>query len=75
MKTNALHVSSFPIAVAALAVAPINPVAASLIVTVAGVLSVLALDYGRKTTSVYAQAEVIPFVSPSHALTESNKAA
>ena len=74
MKTNLLHVSSFPIAVAAFVIAPMNPVAASLIVTVAGVLSVLVLDYGRKT-SVYAPAEVIAFGSPSHALVEVSEAA
>ena len=75
MKTNVLHLSSFPIAVAAFVIAPINPVAASLVVTVAGVFSVLVLDYGRPAMPISAPAQVIPFGSASHALVESTKAA
>jgi hypothetical protein len=61
MKTNIANICTFPVAVAALAIAPLSPFAACLAVTVAGVLSVMLLDYGHTIAPVGAQAEVIPF--------------
>ena len=75
MKTNVLHLSSFPIAVAALVIAPISPVAACLAVTVAGVLSVLVFDYGRPVAPISVPAEVIPFSAANRVPDESSEAA
>jgi hypothetical protein len=61
MKTNVLHLCSFPVAAVAIAIATLSPFAACLAVTVAGVLSVGLLDYGRTIAPVSVTAEVIPF--------------
>lgn len=67
MKTNIVHTCLFPVAAAAFAIAPLSPFAACLAVTVAGVLSVMLLDYGRNIAPVGARAEVIPFCAPEGA--------
>lgn len=61
MKTNTLHISAFSIAVAALVVSPLSPFAACLAVTLAGVISILSLDYGRNIMPITVPADVIPF--------------
>jgi hypothetical protein len=64
MKTSIAQICTFPVAVVAIAIATLNPAAACLAVTVAGVLAVTLLDYGRTIAPVGAQAEVVPFVTP-----------
>ena len=75
MKTNVIQISSFPVAAAAFALIPVSPFAACLAVTVAGVLSVLMLDYGHARMPVAVPAEVIPFTVGHPAVDTSREAA
>lgn len=67
MKTNVLHLCTFTAAAAAFAIAPLSPLAACVAVTVAGVATVVLLDYGRARAPIGARAEVIAFAAPAAA--------
>jgi len=75
MKTNIAQICTFPAAAAAIAIAPYSPFAACLAVTVAGILSLVLLDYGRAIAPVGAAAEVIPFAALQGAQETSREAA
>jgi len=75
MKTNVLHLCSFPVAVVAIAIATLSPFVACLAITVAGVISVGLLDYGRTIAPVGVTAEVIPFSAANSAPDATREAA
>jgi hypothetical protein len=60
MKTTSLPLVTFLAAIAAFALLPVSAVAASFAVTVAGILSILAADYGRSLEPLRVLAPVIP---------------
>jgi hypothetical protein len=75
MKTNLVQISSFPVAAAAFALIPVSPFAATLVVTVAGVLSVLMLDYGHTRMPIAVPAQIIPFAAANQAPEATREAA
>jgi hypothetical protein len=64
MKTNALPIISFLAVIAAFVFLPVSAVAASIAVSVTGMVSVLAGDYGRSIEPVRAESQPIPFDAP-----------
>jgi hypothetical protein len=64
MKTSSLPIISFLVALAAAIFLPISAIAASVLLTVTGVLAILAADYGRTIEPVRAAAAVVPFEAP-----------
>ena len=65
MNTNVLSSSALILAFAAIALIPVSATAAGAAITVAGVLSVLLLDYGRTIDPVRVQAGIVPFNAPA----------
>ena len=61
MKTTSLPIVTFLAALAAFALLPVSAVAATFAVTVTGILSILAADYGRNVEPLRVPANVIAF--------------
>jgi hypothetical protein len=61
MKTSILPSIAFLAAMAAFVFLPVSAVAASIALSVVGILSILAADYGRDLEPVRAPAQVIAF--------------
>jgi hypothetical protein len=61
MKTSTLPVLSFLAALAALVLLPVSLPAAAVAVTVTGITTILAADYGKTLEPLRAQAPVVPF--------------
>jgi hypothetical protein len=61
MKSNIIATTLFVAAAASFPMMLVSPVAAGAIVTIAGILSMLALDYGSIAKPVNVPAGVIPF--------------
>jgi hypothetical protein len=61
MKITSLPIQALLAVIAAAALLPVGPAAASIAFTLAGMLAVLFSDYGREIEPVRAQASVIPF--------------
>jgi hypothetical protein len=64
MKANALPIIAFLAAIAAFVFLPVSAVAASIAVSVTGIVSVLAGDYGRSIEPVRVGSRLIPFHAP-----------
>lgn len=64
MKANALPIIAFLAAIAAFVFLPVSAVAASIAVSVTGIVSVLAGDYGRSIEPVRVGSRLIPFDAP-----------
>jgi hypothetical protein len=60
MKTNILPVIAFLAALAAFFLLPVSAVAASIALSVTGMVSVIAADYGRPAGALRAPAAVVP---------------
>jgi len=75
MKTNIIPVVSFLAVIAAFIFLPVSAVAASIAVSVTGIASVLAADYGRTVEPLRAESRVIPFKAPGRAPAELREAA
>jgi hypothetical protein len=61
MKANALPIIAFLAALAAFVFLPVSAVAASIAVSVTGLVSVLAGDYGRSIEPLRTESPLIPF--------------
>ncbi len=61
MKTKILPVIAFLTAIAAFALLPVSAAAASIAVSVTGLASLLAADYGRNIEPLDVRAPVVPF--------------
>jgi hypothetical protein len=75
MKSNILTPVSFIAYPLALVALPVSPLAAGLVATIAGLLSIGTLDYGRSSGPVTVPAEVLAFSSKLPALDDSRDAA
>lgn len=75
MKSNILTPVSFIAYPLALVAFPVWPLAAGLVATMAGLLSIGTLDYGRPSVPVTVDAEVITFNPKIPALDDSRDAA
>jgi hypothetical protein len=60
MKTNLLPVIAFLAALAAFVLLPISTVAATVALSVTGMISVFAADYGRRAAPLRVPAPVVP---------------
>ena len=60
MKTNSLPLVAFLAVIAAFAVLPVSAVAASIALSITGMISVLSADYGRGTKPVGIPAPAVP---------------
>lgn len=65
MKNNSLPAVALLAAVLACVLLPVSAAAASIALSVTGILAVLAADYGRSMEPVRAKSHVIPFNEPS----------
>ena len=75
MKTTALPIITFLSAIAAFALLPVSATAATIAVTVTGILAILAGDYGRSREPLRVPAPVIALNLPRPAMGESRIAA
>lgn len=75
MKTNILPISAFLAAIVACVILPISAPAAALALTVTGLLSILAADYGRTIRPLSVPAEIVPIDSRGLTLATLGKAA
>jgi hypothetical protein len=75
MNSNIIATNLFVAAAASFPVMLVSPVAAGAIVTMAGILSMLALDYGRAAGPVSVPAGIIPFGPACRTLVELRAAA
>ncbi|HMD60875.1 MAG TPA: hypothetical protein VKG78_05570 [Opitutaceae bacterium] len=64
MNASILPVVAFLAAIAASVVLPVGATCASVLLSVTGMLSVMAADYGRKIGPVRAGSRVVPFRDP-----------
>jgi hypothetical protein len=60
MKTTSLPIIAFLAAIAAFALLPMSAVAAGIALSVTGMISVFAADYGRNLQPVRITAQVVP---------------
>ena len=67
MKTHLLPTAAFLGFIAAPILLPVSAAAASIVLTVAGMLSIFVADYGRALEPVRAEAPAIPFPAPASA--------
>lgn len=65
MKTNTLPLIAFLASLAAFVFLPVSAVAASIALSVTGVVSVLVADYGRNVEPLKTHSRVIPFNAPA----------
>jgi len=75
MNSLVITTSPFVAAAAAFVIFPINPVAAGFIVSVTGILSLLAIDYHEPGVQIRIPAHVIPFNPPARPLPAYQEAA
>jgi hypothetical protein len=75
MKTNTLPLVAFLAAIAAYAFLPMSAVAAFVALSVTGMISILAVDYGRGAEPAGIPAPAVPCDRPSLALTGCKSAA
>jgi len=75
MKTNILPVIAFLAVIAAFVLLPVSAVAASIGLSVTGMISVVAADYSRGMEPIRAQAPAVPFDVSRQAPTEYRVAA
>lgn len=75
MKTNVLPLIAFAAAIAAFVILPVSAVAASIAVSVTGIVSILVGDYGRNIEPLRAGPTIIPFDAPGQSQAELRKAA
>jgi hypothetical protein len=75
MKTSTLPIKAFLAALAAIALLPVGPVAASIAFTSTGLFAMLASDYGRNTQPLAARAGVVPFELAGRGAPELDRAA
>jgi hypothetical protein len=75
MKTTSLPIKAFLAALAAIALLPVGPVAASIAFTSTGLFAMLASDYGQDPQPLDAPASVVPFESDGRGEPELDKAA
>jgi hypothetical protein len=75
MNSNITATSPLLAAATAFLIMPMSPVASGLIVTVIGVLCLLALDYAGPRTLASIPASITPFGSADRSLAEFRKAA
>lgn len=61
MNTNSLPTTALLAVIAAVALLPVGPAAASIALTAAGLLAILASDYGRNPEPLRARAGIVPF--------------
>ncbi|MGA2017494.1 MAG: hypothetical protein ABSH26_11095 [Opitutaceae bacterium] len=64
MKNNSLPAVALLAAVLACVLLPVSAAAASIALSVTGIFSVLAADYGRNVEPVLAKSRAIPFNEP-----------
>ena len=74
MKTPILPIFAYLAVIAAFALLPVSAVAASVALSVTGMASILAADYGRAAVSLRAPAPVVPF-QPSRVAPAEHRAA
>jgi len=74
-KTRILPVIALLATVAAFIFLPVSAVAASIAVSVTGIASVFAADYGRSVEPLRAESRAIPFKTPARASSELREAA
>jgi len=70
MKTNSLPVIAFLAAIAAFVLLPVSAVAASIALSVTGMIAVFAADYGRTVEPLRIPAPVVPFRAPRAGVAE-----
>ncbi|HXQ81620.1 MAG TPA: hypothetical protein VN775_09925 [Opitutaceae bacterium] len=75
MKTNSLPLIAFLAVIAAFALLPVSAVAASIALSVTGVLSVAAADYGRNMEPIRAESRAVPIDAPGRPSAELREAA
>jgi hypothetical protein len=75
MKNSILPIIAFLAAISAFVLLPVSAVAATIAVSVTGILALLAGDYARSVEPVRAPAPVVPFDLSRLALTECRVAA
>jgi hypothetical protein len=75
MKTNSLPIKAFLAALAAIALLPVGPVAASIAFTSTGLFAMLASDYGRDPQPLATRAGVVPFEPAVQGAPELDRAA
>jgi hypothetical protein len=75
MKTSTLPIKAFLAALAAIALLPVGPVAASIAFTSTGLIAMLASDYGRDPQPLAARASVVPFELAGRGAPELDRAA
>ena len=75
MKTPVLPAVIYTAAVAAFALVPASAVAASIVLSVTGTLSIFAADYGRRAEPLRAPAPVVAIPRPHPAQAECRAAA
>jgi|HubBroStandDraft_2_1064218.scaffolds.fasta_scaffold138925_3 hypothetical protein len=61
MKTTTLPIKALLAVIAAIALVPVSPAAASIAFTVAGMAAILLSDYGREIGPLQPAADVVPF--------------
>lgn len=75
IKNSTLPIATFVAAIAALALLPVSAAAAGAAVTVTGVISIFAADYGRAERTQRTSAEVVPLSESRAEEVEHRKAA
>jgi len=75
MKTNLLPIVAFLATLVAFVVLPVSATAASIALSVTGMLSVFTADYGRSLEPLRVPAPVLPLRSPRAAIAECRAAA
>lgn len=75
MKTSTLPLLAFVAVIAAIALFPVSVGAAGIAVSVTGIASVLAADYGRNLNPLRSQSQVVPFDAPRFRSRELREAA
>lgn len=75
MKNTSLPIIAFLAAIAAIALVPVGPAAASIAFTVTGLFAVLLADYGREMAPLEASSNVVPFDFAARSLITLDRAA
>jgi hypothetical protein len=74
-KNSSIAVKAFLAALAAVALVPVGPAAATIAFTATGLLAVLASDYGRDVEPLRAPSGVVPFETSDRGEADMGKAA
>jgi len=75
MTTNALPIAAFLAAAAAFFLVPVSALAASLALSMPGILAVLVADYGRNLGPARVQSRLVPFDAPGRPSADLREAA